>query len=182
MTLITTLLLIATAHARSGSRVIEPLPNPMPSPVVVVSPHIGFKPVSGHTVEEAAMVSKAQDAVNKAVASQCFEDFMVNRKLIQTNGLTPSQVVAQIRAASLTVPVVMYSKWMSRVVGYRVPPDPTVYTNRKFHAGATACSRGSNLLHEWSHVLGFEHDFNASINRPYSVPYSLNAAMEACCK
>jgi hypothetical protein len=115
------------------------------------------------------------------VAGPCFEDFLLKRKMISTNGKTNRQVIDHIRAADLEVPVVMYYK-NNRVVGYRQPPKPTIYTNRKFHAGTTPCNAGSNLFHEWSHTLGYGHTYKATSVRPYSVPYSLNAVTKACCK
>lgn len=165
-----------------GSPTPSPSPSgsPSPSPSSAAIKGIKFSPLKNHTAEETKVVAVAEELSNKLVQSKCFEDFMTKRELIQTTGLTRFQVVEKIRKSNLAVPVVMYYQ-NNNVVGYRQPPSITIYTNRKFHAGSTACARGSNLTHEWSHALGFDHDFNATISRPRSVPYSINAAFEVCC-
>lgn len=140
-----------------------------------------YSPLYNHTKQEKEMVGIAQELSNDLLNSSCFEKFMLDRKLIQTNGLTRKQVVDDLKSKDLAVPVHMYHKMASKVVGYREPPLPDVYTNRKFHNGSTACARGSNLLHEWSHTAGYGHDFKATRRRPRSVPYSINAAFKVCC-
>lgn len=149
----------------------------------ISAPAIGqikFSPVKNYTKDELEVLGISEQLANQLVKSQCFAQVMESRGLIQTDGKTPKEVVEHIKTARLSVPVTMYYKW-GNVVGYRNPGDPTVYTNRRFHAGATACSRASNLTHEWSHVLGYGHDFKATVRRPKSVPYSINFAFQKCC-
>ncbi len=141
---------------------------------------IQFSPAKGYTKGELEVLEVAEVLANKLVASSCFENFMVNRNLIQTNNKSRAEVVKHLRYSHLAVPVVMYYR-NNNVVGYRQPPSITIYTNRKFHAGSTACARGSNLTHEWSHALGYGHTSRATYSRPRSVPYSINAAFQACC-
>lgn len=129
-------------------------------------------------------VALAQAMANKIVASDCFHDFMVKRPLIQTNGETPEQVVTDLRTAKQAAPVHYYLKRFGvggRVIGYRQPPKPDIYFNNKFHKYYGVCDTASNASHEWSHVIGYDHAFNATKDRGYSVPYSINAAFEACC-
>lgn len=179
------LLLFAVAALASGksplkespiAQVVEVLP-PIPK---VIPETIVFTPLTNHTNDEVKMVAIAQTLANQLVRSQCFLDFMKGRKLIQTNGLSPENVVHMLKTSYLTTPVDMYFS-RKRVVGYRQPPSSTIHTNRKYHAGATACARASNLTHEWSHVLAFTHDYKATKSRSYSVPYSINAAFQVCC-
>jgi hypothetical protein len=177
------LLISQTAFSR-GSPPPKPSQPPQQSPGTVTTPlHKGvhFSPLRYHTTEEKEVVAVAEKLSNDLLQSKCFENFMVTRGLIDTNGKTAIQVVEDLKTKNLTVPVEMYSAWWSNVVGYRQPPAPDVYTNRKFHAGATACSRGSNLLHEWSHSADYDHSYKATALRPRSVPYSINAAFDVCC-
>ena len=160
--------------------VIVGVPSPTPQPTTQAQTII-FSPVKGYTKEEAAVLVVAQRLVNESIQSSCFERFFMSRDLIQTGGLTNSGVIKKIQDARLIVPVTMYEKFYSNVVGYRQPPDDTIYTNRKFHAGATACARASNLGHEALHDVGFGHDFNPTTRRPFSVNYSYNAMMSVCC-
>lgn len=116
------------------------------------------------------------------LSSSCFSTFVKKReKLIETNNLDRDGVLESLSKSRLTVPLKMYYK-NNGVVGYRNPPSPQVNTNRKFHAGASACSRASNLTHEWSHSLGYGHSYNANYNRQFSVPYTINAGFLACCE
>lgn len=141
---------------------------------------IHFSPVTGYSQDERDVLVVADRLVNETIQSQCFKSFMLQRKLIQAGGQTNAQVVDTIQRANLTLPVQAYYA-NNNVVGYRQPPSNTIYTNRKFTAGANACDRASNLLHETTHTIGYIHDFNPSQVRPYSIPYSTNAAVAACC-
>lgn len=142
---------------------------------------VHFSPVSGYKKNETQVLKLAEKIVNDSIkSSECVENFLIHRDMVQTEGRTSQEVIDDLRSKHLTVPVHMYYR-NSKVVGYRNPPYPDVYTNRKFHAGASACSRASNLGHETIHVAGYGHDFKATKRRPYSVPYSYNAAISECC-
>jgi hypothetical protein len=141
---------------------------------------IRFSPAKNYSQEEKEVLAISERLANELVQSQCFEEYMLKRNLIQTNGKSNLEVVNDLRNTDLTIPVVMYYS-NNNVVGYRQPPSKTIYTNRKFHAGASACSRGSNLTHEWSHSVGYGHSSRATYSRPRSVPYSINAAFTKCC-
>lgn len=157
-----------------------PTPPPKPDETLPAFTGIKFAPVKNYTSEELEVLAIAESLANQLVKSACFANFMMNRGLIDTNGKQPIEVINHLANLTLNVPVTMYYKF-NNVVGYRNVGSPIVYTNRRFHAGATACSRASNLTHEWSHVAGYSHDYNATRSRPLSVPYSINAAMEKCC-
>lgn len=129
--------------------------------------------------EQEKIIAAEQRGI-QVIASKCFADFMAKRGLIQTNGNTPAQVVRDLRENMLQAPVHYYYE-NSSVVGYRQPPWPDIYFNRKFHDTYGTCATASNAAHEWSHSIGYGHDFEATARRPYSVPYSINAAFTACC-
>lgn len=161
----------------------SPRPKPPTSkpPVSSIAKGVHFEPVRNYTAEEKAVLVVAEKLANDLLQSSCFEKFMVNRALIETEGKSNIEVVNLLKNTNLTIPVEMYSKWWSNVIGYRQPPKPDIYTNRKYHAGSTACARSSNLTHEWSHTVGFSHSFESTPKRPFSVPYSINAAFSECC-
>ena len=58
------------------------------------------------------------------------------------------------------------------VVGYE-DPDGSIHQNRKFLDGATIGFIAGNIAHESMHKIGYEHDFDATAIRPYSVPYGI---------
>ncbi len=59
------------------------------------------------------------------------------------------------------------------VIGYTNQSTKTVYMNTRFlnMSDYTAGDVAANILHEWMHKLGFDHDFNSTGRRPCSVPY-----------
>lgn len=194
--LILSLALTLNVEAMSRRRAADPAPAPSPSvlasPSPVASPAplpsglhgLSFSPVTG-TAFEKTRVAQAEAVVDGLRASKCFEDFFTARALVQTsaNGgpaMTNAQVIAFIRAAHASAPVVYYYA-NNGTVGYRQPPDATIYVNRKFHDGYSVCSEASGNGHEMLHVLGFDHDYNRTARRPYSVPYSWNAMADSCC-
>lgn len=178
--LVFTLLTFLSKEAHSRGSPPPKQPPTIPAQTATPGSGIHFSPVRNYTFEETQVLVVAESLANKLVKSSCFESFMVKRNLIQTNGLTALEVVKLLKTSDLTIPVEMYYK-NNNVVGYRQPPAPDIYTNRKFHAGSTACARSSNLTHEWSHTVGFTHSYSSTKSRPYSVPYSINAAVTACC-
>lgn len=185
-------LIAASMNAFAGGRSrpapvasIQPSPSPSPissvkpSPKPVIGAHIGFKFVSG-TDQERALLALAETKANETVQSKCFEDFMLTWGLIQTDGKTPAQVVAHLRQTRLTVPVHYYYRRNS-TVGYRQPPYPDVYFNRRFHTFYDACETSSNATHEWSHVIGYDHPSDRTPTRGRTVPYAINQGFDQCC-
>jgi hypothetical protein len=112
--------------------------------------------------------------------SQCFKDFMLNRQLIDTN-LSNEQVLSELNK-EVYFEIETYYKRYSKVYGYTYPDTPRIWINKKYFDGATICNVASNLNHEISHKQGFTHSYKATRSRPYSVPYSINAAYEVCCE
>lgn len=155
----------------------------------IVYGEVKFSPLHNYSKEEKEVAAIAERLSNEMLQSKSFENFMIERAtprpgkrylLHSTNGKTAKEVVDHLKALDLTVPVWMY--WsLKRVVGYRQPPKPDIHTNRRYHAGSTACARASNLLHEWTHSGGYGHSYRATYERPYSVPYSINAAFSELC-
>jgi hypothetical protein len=110
----------------------------------------------------------------------------------QNNGLSNLQIYNKIMAAAEELPkmtaanqtidltVQLYtSSWFGRnVVGYTNPDTSTIYMNTYFYNYATPGGTASNMMHEWMHKLGFDHDYRSTTNRPYSVPYAIGDIIE----
>jgi len=127
---------------------------------------------------------KIKDAVvktNEVVASQCFRNVMESRPLIQTNDMSPSQVVNALIHGNITVDTEMYYTF-KRVLGYTIENVHKIWLNRKYMMSWNICDLSSLLGHENSHKVGFGHDFKATSRRVNSVPYSVNAAFKECCQ
>lgn len=132
--------------------------------------------------EELANIRVAETKANEVIASACFSDFMKARDLIWTNKLTPAQVVEKLVGSNITVDAQAYSP-SSSAVGYTVDGKMTIWLSRYALKNYNACDNGSLLAHEIvGHKNGFYHGKWSTSSRPYTVPYSINAAFTKCCK
>lgn len=64
-------------------------------------------------------------------------------------------------------------------VGKTYPDVKYILCNTKFFDSYPTKLVGSNFLHEWGHKLGFDHDFNWTYERDFSICYQLNLIYEA---
>lgn len=65
-------------------------------------------------------------------------------------------------------------------VGYTYPDKARQWINRRFFWTWTDKAVQGNIGHEWGHKLGFDHDFYATAERPFSICYQLNKIIEFC--
>jgi hypothetical protein len=134
-----------------------------------------------HTGTELKRNKAAVVKIQETVSGQCFRDEFLKRPLIQANGKTNLDILTNLLSSKTTLSFEMYRSRFTSTVGYRMPSSTVVHMNRKFHDRMGPCDAGANISHEWTHVLGYEHDFKPSLSRPYSVPYSVGIIMEKCC-
>lgn len=185
-------LAVSCRHVPVADPVQSPHPTITPSPTQAptVSGGVILDPVKELTTDkERAIIAKAEKKLADVTASKCFGDFISSRKMIQTQGKTPEQVLAHIRSLSGVVPVKMYYRCYGRfpctsAVAYRSPPSIEINLNRAYFTSAkSVCKWASTIGHESvGHALGnYEHSFKWTPDRDFSVPYSINAAFEACC-
>lgn len=143
-----------------------------------------------NTDEEMSRLPFIEKMLNEYIMSEQFETFMTDPKnaldLNQTEGLGLSEMIAQIRMSTAHIVVRFYYQPFTRTIGYRNPGENIVYCNRKYHDGYTLTDELSNILHEFLHIInvtgpleGFQHDFEATLRRPFSVNYMANKAVEA---
>lgn len=66
------------------------------------------------------------------------------------------------------------------VIGYMYPGKKWIYVNTKFFDVRSNMMVGSNIVHEYSHTLGFRHDHARTLRRSKSVSYQLNLIYEEC--
>lgn len=118
--------------------------------------------------------------VNEVVSSQCFKDSLSRMPLIQTNGKTPAEVVEFLIHAGVKVDTKMYFTY-KRVLGYTLPSVQKIWINSRYALKWDVCDMASLLVHEGLHKAGFKHGYQNTPTRKYSVPYSANRAMDACC-
>lgn len=112
----------------------------------------------------------------------------------QNEGLTNAQVYDKLMAGAeqlspsidseMDLSLELYTPpWWKRlrnnVVGYTNPGTAVIFMNRSFFSRFELWEIAANIAHEWTHKLGFDHDFNATARRPYSVPYAVGSIVNA---
>lgn len=180
------LFISACTHAPLSPPPSPQVPTPAPSSrgstrvEITVNPGVSFDPDEYYTTPaERATILSAGALANAVIQSDCFAKWMVQRKLIQTNGLTNAGVVTLLRGLSAHMPVKMYYARFTSAEAYRQPPETTINLNRKFFGADTPVEIwAATLGHEgFGHALGnFDHDYKWSPSRSFSVPYSIGGA------
>lgn len=182
--------IFACKDSSSVNPKVPPSVEAVASPVPIVTPIAGsgeitLKPVENYTTaQERAIIKQAEKKLNEVKKSKCLQNFIASRKMIQTQNKTSMQVADHISSLSGSVDVSMYFRKFTSAVAYREPPELKINLNRKyFYAGLPVCEWVSTILHESLHALAdYEHDYQWNAQRDYSVPYSANFAVDACCK
>lgn len=124
-------------------------------------------------------LSTAEGMLRSLLVSEDFKEAVISRKYTST-ALNGEEVYKKlIGSGKMDLKVTMYFSATSKVVGYTYPNSNTIFTNAKFYNRYFPCDIASNLTHEWSHKLGFEH---SSASDRESVPYSLNEIIKRLCK
>jgi hypothetical protein len=161
---------------------------------------VEYVPTEGQAIDakvtkaEIEALGEAGRIVNAVRSSECFREFIARRKLIEANGRTSEQVAAHLQALRGTIHVAFYYRCNARssicaaptsAVAYRQPPEEKIFINRAYF---DAAGRGfdpyelaGTLAHEsLGHLLGgYDHSFEWTPSRDFSVPYSISGASRA---
>lgn len=106
------------------------------------------------------------------------------RGFADSQGLSNAQILERIRIAKerlngredgvLNLEVDLYYT-RRNVVGYTYPNVSKIWVNTRYFDRYAPAQIAANLMHEWLHKIGFEHDFRSTAKRPYSVPYAIGS-------
>ena len=105
------------------------------------------------------------------------------RAFAQNRGLSNYQIYHKIldgverltpyRNNAMDVEVQLYTDLESVVLGYTYPRSRRIWMNTKYFNRHSPGKVASHLVHEWLHKLGFEHDYENTKRRKYTVPYAV---------
>jgi hypothetical protein len=173
-----------------GSVVVPPTQAVITVPVAVPPSTSTVKPERNITIvgnnscnpNELKRIPLIVDKMYSVIFSDDFMAWMCNPSnrldLEQTNGLTARQCVELLRTKQADAILAFYFSRLTSTVGYRNDGSNIIYCNRKFHNNFSILDEASNVTHEISHLMGFDHDFQNTSRRPYSFPYRINAAFD----
>ncbi len=133
--------------------------------------------------------------LNQILNTAEFKDKVLNfsyngkTEFVQNNGMTNQQVYDFIMGGAEEYPkqtqandladmrlTIYYPPWwkpFSSAVAFTNTDDPYLHVYAKYYGNATIPQLCNTFIHEWLHKMGFDHDFNSTAQRPYSVPYGV---------
>ncbi len=87
--------------------------------------------------------------------------------------LSGMEELSPLRNHTMDVELELYSDFESNILGFTRPDTQRIWMNRKYFDEHTGAELSSNLVHEWLHKLGFDHEREKTPLRKYSVPYAI---------
>ena len=91
----------------------------------------------------------------------------------------------QTEDGDLDLQATIYYKAWSSAVGYTYPDTFATWINQKFWTGSyenIVAMISGNVTHEYKHNLGFDHDYDWTIYRDFSVPYAIGTIVHQLAK
>ena len=74
------------------------------------------------------------------------------------------------------------TSWTRNVIGYTYPTTAWQWIYAKFFRNWSAEEVAGNIMHEYMHKLGFDHEYGWTFEREFSAPYALGYACEKYAK
>ena len=79
----------------------------------------------------------------------------------------------QLADMQLSIYFPPWYKRFTKAVAFTNTNDPYLHIYNSYYNSASVADLSETMIHEWIHKFGFDHDFNATAQRPYSVPYGI---------
>ena len=143
--------------------------------------------------DQTAKMQKALDRLKIVINSEEFKQeilgftYQGKQEFVDNRGMSNLQVYETILRGveslngiadeEMDIDITLYYSNNS-TVGYTYPNVDRIWVNNKFFANFTLGKVAANVAHEWTHKIGFGHDFNRTASRPYSVPYGVGSIIQ----
>lgn len=174
-------------HTEGASKSLEPIKSVFKVKIIDTN----------YTKPQKEKLIKAQSIIERVFNSKEYKELVSNHAFNQSKSffenqkLTNDQIYNKLFLGAETLnpiennqmdlTVTMYNSKFTSTVGYTYPSSMVVFTNLKFHQYLTPCRVASNLVHEWTHKIGFTHSPKWTKDRDYTVPYAHNMIIESLC-
>lgn len=143
-------------------------------------------------------VISAADLIKKVVASDEFRDAILNyefdgkKQFVQNRGFSNEKIYQLILEASekqlkkgknnvMDLELQLYRE-DTTTIGYTYPNVVRIYMNTKYFDRFDSVQVSDNMMHEWLHKIGFDHDVQYSPSRDHSVPYAIGYLVKRLAK
>ncbi len=144
----------------------------------------------GFTSRQEKKLHTASRLIRKIVRSPEFKERILahtwkgKKAFADNNGLSNEQIYQKIMEGAekisnlganntMDLEIELYTDKESITIGYTYPSIVRIYMNRKYYNKFRPYQVADNMMHEWVHKLGFNHDVKDNPDRPYSVPYAV---------
>lgn len=138
--------------------------------------------------DQEVKVMKAAELIRRVITSEKFKHKVLNHKFngrfafSDSMGLSNAEIYRKVLDGSETLKpdidnemdltlLTYYEDVIT--IGYTYPTTRNVWMNRKYLDRFTPVQVTGNMMHEWLHKLGFDHEIKNTPNRKYSVPYAI---------
>ena len=109
-----------------------------------------------------------------------FHDTTLTNAQVYQKIIDGAEVLSPVKDGVINIYVDTYYK-NNGVIGYTYPNSKWQWINLKFFRDYTAADVAGNMFHEVLHKYGFDHTFNFTTNRQYSVPYAIGYRINEIC-
>lgn len=144
-------------------------------------------------------VQRAAQLIRRIVASEEFKQKVLNytfqgKKQFNDNaGLSNRQIYQKIlegsekmtglgKNSTMDLELELYTDHESNTIGYTYPNIVRVFMNRKYFNKFRPYEVADNMMHEWLHKIGFDHEVKVTPERRHSVPYAIGYIVKAMAK
>jgi hypothetical protein len=87
--------------------------------------------------------------------------------------LSGSEILSPEKDGEADIALTIDRRTTESVIGYTYPATKMQWIYSKFFNSMDVAEIAGNLAHEYCHKLGFEHEFNPTALRQYTVPYAI---------